>query len=259
VGVKVLGYVFTQIPHSVTFIFFAAISSHPRHARDAQPGCVVEGPISPLLNFQTLGQRTATDLDPAVWRNPSGFFGACTSWSRKTATCGLDPSAPDQVYRTYANLRPMPTATATPTLTPQPTATPSEPPCEVIGSQPACNSTVSTQVTDFTVYVSYFINGSVRASDFTVNGTPANNASVLPSSIIFHFNASPVVQGENSMHIPRNAFTCINGRGVDEFMCTFTYQPSTPTPTATPFPPSPTPTPRHGPTPRLRPTPPPRP
>jgi len=59
--------------------------------------------------------RTVTDLDPAVWRNPSGFFGACTSWSRRGATCGLDPSAPDQVYRIYANLIPTPTATATPT------------------------------------------------------------------------------------------------------------------------------------------------
>ena len=176
--------------------------------------------------------RTVTNLDPAVWRNPGGFFGACLTWSRRGATCGLDPSAPDQVYRIYANLIPTPTATATPTATttstPTPTSTvtptPSEPPCEVSGSQPACNSTVSTQVTDFTVYPSYFIFPSVLASDFTVNGTPADSASVSSTVIIFHFNASPVVQGENTMHLPRDAFSCINGRGVDEFMCTFTYQ-----------------------------------
>ena len=178
------------------------------------------------------------------------------------------------------------TPTPTPTLTPQPTPTPSEPPCEVIGSQPACNSIVSTQVTDFTLYLSYFITGA-QPSDFTVNGTPADSASVVPSSIIFHFNASPVLQGENSMHIPRDAFFCINGRGVDEFRCTFTYQPSTPTPTqppptatptatathtptgtptststptATPtLTPRPSPTPRPALTPRPRPTPPPRP
>ena len=68
--------------------------------------------------------RTVTNPDAAVWRNPSGFFGACTSWSRRAATCGLDPSAPDQVYRIWANLVPTPTATATPT----PRATPSRRP-----------------------------------------------------------------------------------------------------------------------------------
>jgi hypothetical protein len=69
--------------------------------------------------------RTVTDLDPAVWRNPSGFFGACTSWSRRAATCGLDPSAPDQVYRIYANVLATPTATATPRATPTPRLHPS--------------------------------------------------------------------------------------------------------------------------------------
>jgi hypothetical protein len=68
--------------------------------------------------------RTVTDLDPAVWRNPGGFFGACTSWSRRAATCGLDPSAPDQVYRIYANVLSTPTVTATPTATPRATPTP---------------------------------------------------------------------------------------------------------------------------------------
>ena len=131
-----------------------------------------------------------------------------------------------------------------------PTPTPSEPPCEVSGSYPACNSTVSTEVTDFVVYVSYFIFKGVPASAFTVNGIPADSAEVGGSLIIFHFNASPLVQGENTMHIPPGAFSCINGRGVDEFMCTFTYQPSTPTPS---------PTPRLTPSPRSRPTPPPRP
>jgi hypothetical protein len=73
--------------------------------------------------------RTVADLDPAVWRNPSGFFGACTSWSRKAAMCGLDPSAPDQVYRIYANVLTTPTVTATPTATPRATPTPRLLPC----------------------------------------------------------------------------------------------------------------------------------
>ncbi len=143
---------------------------------------------------------------------------------------------------------------------PSPTPTPSEPPCEVSGSYPACNSTLSTEVTDFTVYVSYFIFEGVSASAFTVNGIPADSAQAGGSIIIFHFNASPLVPGQNSMHLTAGAFTCINGRSGGEFMCTFTYQPSTPTPTPTSTATATTtPTPRPFSTPRLRPTPAPRP
>jgi hypothetical protein len=170
------------------------------------------------------------------------------------------PTNDNQQYTEAPCATPPPTATATPTstptLTPQPTPTPSRAPCDVTGSQPACDSTVSTEVTDFVVHVSSFIFGSVQPSDFTVNGTPADDASVVVNLIHFHFNASPVVQGENAMHIPRDAFLCRNGRGVTEFMCTFAYQPSTSTPTPTP---TPTPAPRYTPTPRPRRTPVPRP
>ena len=85
---------------------------------------------------------------------------------------------------------PTPTATPTATVPPSPTPTPSEPPCEVSGSYPSCNSTVSTEVTDFVVYVSYFIFKGVPASAFTVNGIPADSAEVGGSLIIFHFNVS---------------------------------------------------------------------
>ena len=71
--------------------------------------------------------RTVANVNAAVWQNPSGSFGACQSWSRRGATCGLDPSAPDQVYRIWANLGPTPTATATatPRATPAPRLLPS--------------------------------------------------------------------------------------------------------------------------------------
>lgn len=81
--------------------------------------------------------RTVTDLNPAVWRNPSGFFGACTNWSRRGATCGLDPSAPDQVYRIYANVFAIATPTATPTLTPRPSPTPRFAPTPRVRPTPA--------------------------------------------------------------------------------------------------------------------------
>ena len=67
--------------------------------------------------------RTVTSVNAAVWQNPSGFFGACQSWGRRGATCGFDPSAPDQVYRLTGNLLFFPTPTASPTPTPTATVT----------------------------------------------------------------------------------------------------------------------------------------
>ena len=44
--------------------------------------------------------RTITSYNAAAWQNPGGGLGgACRSWSRRGATCGTDPSEPDQVYR----------------------------------------------------------------------------------------------------------------------------------------------------------------
>ena len=148
---------------------------------------------------------------------------------------------------------PTPTATATttstPTLTPQPSPTPSPPFCDAAGSQPACNSTVFSQLTDFIVYISGFVGSLPPPSVFTVNGIPADTVSGGGSTLEFHFNVSPVISGQNTMNIPFAAFTCSNtGTPFEGFHCTFTYQPSRPTPT-----------PRVAPTARVRPTPPPHP
>ena len=94
---------------------------------------------------------------------------------------------------------------------------------------------VGTAPTDFTVNLSGGADpGTVDASDFTVNGTPANSFVLVNgnTTITFDFNSSPAVQGPNTMHIPAGAFDCGNG-GVLEFTCTFTYKASTPTPTPT--------------------------
>jgi hypothetical protein len=123
---------------------------------------------------------------------------------------------------------------------------------------------VGTPPTDFTVNLSASA-GSVQGSDFMVNGTPANGATNGGTTITFHFNTSPVVEGLNTMHIPACAFACGEPGGcVQEFTCTFTYQASTPTPTPSPtatptLTPRPSPTPRVAPTARPRPTPAPRP
>ena len=166
-----------------------------------------------------------------------------------TATATFTPTPTETPTATVA-----PSATATATATPTPTPTPSEAPCSVIGTEPPCGSTVSTQPSDFVVYMSAPVDpDSLQASDFMCNGIPANSVSYSPGSgtITFDFNASPVVQGENTMAIPAGAFDCAGSRqGVDGFSCTFTYQASTPTPTLTP---RPTPTPRPRPTPLPRP------
>ena len=82
-----------------------------------------QGSISPPPEFTpiALWDRTVANVNAAVWRNPSGFFGACQSWSRRGVTCGLDPLAPDQVYRVNGNLIFLPTPTPSPTPSPTPT------------------------------------------------------------------------------------------------------------------------------------------
>jgi uncharacterized delta-60 repeat protein len=106
---------------------------------------------------------------------------------------------------------------------------------------------VGTAPTDFTVNLSDPADpATVQATDFTVNGTPADNDIIINGdlSITFHFNTSPVVGGQNTMHIPAGAFNCGQG-SVQEFTCTFFYRV-----------PGATPPPRPRPTPHIRPTPP---
>ena len=79
-------------------------------------------PIPPVLNpghywieiqanmtFGTQGEwgwtdRTVTSNNDAAFQNPGGGFGICPTWSRRGATCAIDPTAPDQVYRLNGTL-----------------------------------------------------------------------------------------------------------------------------------------------------------
>ena len=98
----------------------------------------------------------------------------------------------------------------------------------VTTTNPACGSIVFSQPTDFVVNLTDPVNpGTVQASDFTVNGTPANN-SVLSNgnaTITFHFNSTPVAaQGLQTMHIAAGAFTrTSDNQGNLDFTCTFRY------------------------------------
>ena len=145
---------------------------------------------------------------------------------------------------------PAPTSTATATVSPTPTPTPTSPGCAV--TSPNCGTTVFSPPTDFIVNLSPPGPANVEASDFTVNGIPANTFMIVSggATIHFYFNTSPAVQGKNTIHISPCAFVCINGC-VPELTCTFFYEPPTPTPTPTVMPrATPTPWPRPSPAPR---------
>jgi hypothetical protein len=98
----------------------------------------------------------------------------------------------------------------------------------VTTADPACGSLVTgTAPTAFTVNLSDPADPStVQASDFTVNGTPADNFTLSNgnATIEFDFNTSPVVQGENTMHIDAGAIhQASNNDPILEFNCTFRF------------------------------------
>src|SRR5206468_513329 len=98
----------------------------------------------------------------------------------------------------------------------------------VTSTVPACNSVINTQPVDFTVNLSDAVNTStVQASDFTVNGIASNLAPTFSNgntTITFHYSATPVVLGTNTMHIPAGAFLrASDGSPIFDFTCTFCY------------------------------------
>jgi hypothetical protein len=98
----------------------------------------------------------------------------------------------------------------------------------VATANPACGSLViGTAPTDFQIILSAPADPStVQASDFTVNGTPADTANLSNGNqtIDFIFNSSPVTAGSNTMDIPAGAILqASNGDPILEFNCTFRY------------------------------------
>jgi hypothetical protein len=124
-----------------------------------------------------------------------------------------------------------------PSVAGTPTPTPTAPPCSV--TSPTCGSLVTgTPPTDFIITLSDLVDpATVQASDLTVNGIPADSVVVSNgnTTIDFFFNASPVVEGVNTMQISPGAFNC-GGGPVAEFTCTFRYKAPRVTPTPRPHP-----------------------
>src|SRR4029077_8879295 len=98
----------------------------------------------------------------------------------------------------------------------------------VATANPACGSLViGTAPTDFQIILSAPADpATVQASDFTVNGTPADTANLSNGNqtIDFIFNTPPAVAGSNTMDIPAGAIhQASNGDPILEFNCTFRY------------------------------------
>jgi hypothetical protein len=97
----------------------------------------------------------------------------------------------------------------------------------VTTSDPPCNAVINTQPTDFVINLSDPVDPTtVQATDFTVNGTPANSfvLSNGNATITFHFNSTPVTLGSNTMHIPAGAFNRASDNQPNfEFNCSFCY------------------------------------
>jgi predicted outer membrane repeat protein len=132
---------------------------------------------------------------------------------------------------------PTATATATATLTPTPTLTPTASPCSVT-SQLCGRVILAPQPVIFVVNVTDPVDPTtLDASDFSVNGIPANSFSLSNgnTTITFGFSLSPVQVGGDVMHIPAGAFNCGNGP-VAEFTCSFRYVVQRPRPTPAPRP-----------------------
>jgi hypothetical protein len=98
----------------------------------------------------------------------------------------------------------------------------------VTSTDPACGSVQFDQDTDFVVNLSDAVDTStVDATDFTVNGIPADSFVISngDTTITFSFDTSPVTtEGPQTMHIPAGAFNqASNNDPVFEFTCDFRF------------------------------------
>lgn len=98
----------------------------------------------------------------------------------------------------------------------------------VASTVPAVGSVVSTAPSSFIVNTSDTVDpASLQATDFSVNGIPANSFSYTPgtTTITFNFSSTPVtVEGLQTMHINAGAFTrASDGSPVLQFDGTFRY------------------------------------
>ena len=102
-------------------------------------------------------------------------------------------------------------------------------PFQVTAMIPACGTSVRDTV-DFTATFSDPLQAaSLQASDFTVNGTPANSVTNTSTTATFHFNATPITLSTNTMAIAGGAILRnSDGAALQPFACTLGFLAYTP-------------------------------
>jgi hypothetical protein len=197
---------YSSAPWSVTKAFDSITWSTETFAQNQNANAIRWGT---LYNF-----RFDSSAGPATSTANIGFF-------KTGAPVTVEIQAPSQ-----SDATPTPTATAT--------ATPTG--CSV--SSPLCGRVVTQPSSSFILDATGPVDpATLDASDFTVNGIPANSFTLSNgnTTIIFFFNTSPAAHASNIMHIAAGAFNCGNGP-VLEFTCGFRYIPTRPLPTPAPRP-----------------------
>jgi hypothetical protein len=236
--------VFPGFPPNLSNIGFHAPPQHPGWAHDGTEGdagysstpwtFTLNGPPpfpnSAVWNCETFAQNQ--NANAIRWGTLYNFrFDSPAQPATSTANIGFFKTGSPVSVQIQAPF--MSDTTPTPTATPTPTLTPTG--CSVTSQ--LCGGVVAAAFSSFVINLSGPVDPvTLDASDFTVNGIPANSFTLSNgnTTIIFFFNTSPV-RTSNIMHIAAGAFNCGNGP-VLEFNCGFRYIPTRPLPTPAPRP-----------------------
>ena len=120
--------------------------------------------------------RTVQSNSPAAWQNPGGGFGfGCLTWGARAATCGVDPTAPDQIFQIIGCL-------GAPSPTPSPTPTPT--PITISGTISYCSNPIPGPVPNVTLTLTGSISGTTLSDgsgNYTFSSLPSGGYTVTPT------------------------------------------------------------------------------
>jgi hypothetical protein len=131
-------------------------------------------------NYETNGQwkwqdRTVQSNKGAAWKNPNNGFGTgCTTWKRRSTTCGLDSSAPDQIFRINGTL-----------VANSPTVTSFSPSKGLIGASVTINGTFFTGATGVTfdgTSAAFTVNSATKITAIVPSGATTGKIAVTTST-----------------------------------------------------------------------------
>jgi predicted outer membrane repeat protein len=139
------------------------------------------------MNYSPAGEwawndRMVASNSAAVWQNPAnGFATTCTTYGRRATTCGIDPTAPDEVFQILGCA-----AAATPTPTP----------ITISGNVSYCSNPNPGPVPNATLTLTGTISGTTlsdTSGNYSFSVPSAGNYTVTPSK-------APVLAGTSSIN-----------------------------------------------------------